>query len=544
MKLLCFILVSTVLSSSWSEAKIIVVSDQDRLVNGMARSAERALSRLPCDSTAVRFRQVLSDSGYLAAMVSCDTSGGLEVDAGKRYTLGNISTTGDTVSSISVNMPFTQSVVDDAFGRIVAGLQELGFYYAQATISSVRVESDTVHLTANVRRGPLLTVGDLLTEGLVRNSSVTVSRYLRVESGTPITAGLLAGIETRARQISFLSFESPITVVPRPGFNQADLKLRFREPSAVSLQGNAGFRPDDRNGLIWSFDGTLRDILGDGRRVRLRTERRDKNNTSLAIDYRQPIFLLGRSELQAGLRTRDYRDQFSEFAIETGLSSQVGDRSTLGSTFEWSRVDPASGLAPGYSRYLARLSFAHSAIVDTANPAAGSRVRWSVSYLHRQYRISTDSGAGRPPSVNETRSKLSAEKYQRLGLRKLIGLAAVNLMLVTTPEESPGLSELFLLGGPGTIRGYRTDQFAAIRAAIGTAELRWRGASGYLFLFSDLAYLVQPVLDGTLDEFTKVGYGAGFNLVDRDRAVMLAFAWNPDLKLTRPQLMLRVTTGL
>jgi outer membrane protein assembly factor BamA len=464
---------------------------------------------------------------------------------GEGMALGRIFITGDTSLTITANQPFTSSAMDDAIERLIAALQDQGYYYCQARAVNMSSHSDTVDVTVSLKRGPLVTIGELICEGLVRNSSHAIGRYLAIQPGAPLTTGTISRVEARARQIPYLSFEPPLTVTPRPGYNQADLRLRFREPSAVSLQGNAGYRADDHNGLVWSFEGMVRDLFGEGRRIRLRSERRDKFQNSLAIEYRQPVYWFGVSELAAELRTRDYRNQFTEFAASAGLSARLGDRSTLGSTLEWTRVDPVTGLI-GYSRYLARIDFGLSTVVDTVNPRSGNFLHWSVGYAYRQYRSTKDTAGSVQSSLNETRSQFTMGRYQPIG-PAFVGLATINLKMLTTPEDFPPVSELYFIGGPGTIRGYRSDQFSARRSVFGGVELRWRGAAGYLFGFCDAAYIVQPLTRPSgvsTDEHTKIGYGIGANLIDRDRSVMLAFAWNPEIRFSAPRLILSVATGL
>jgi hemolysin activation/secretion protein len=139
---------------------------------------------------------------------------------------------------------------------------------------------------------------------------------------------------------------------------------------------------------------------------------------------------------------------------------------------------------------------------------------------------------------------VSVEKAVPIHGPVLAAITKVELMALFTNEPTPPLSELFLLGGPGSIRGYRTDQFAAVRAAIGSLELHLRGKQGYLLVFADAGYMYSPLGEDKIDESTNCGYGTGFRLIDRDRLVEVALGWNPDLRLNRPQLILRLATGL
>lgn len=310
-----------------------------------------------------------------------------------------------------------------------------------------------------------------------------------------------------------------------------------------SASGTGGYRPDDKNGVVWSFDGKLRDLFGAGRTIRVLSARRDKDNNILSIEYSQPSFFIGRGQFDARIRSRDLRAQFSEFSISAALSTYVSDQSSLGGTISWSRVDPADSTF-GYNRYSAGTVFRSSTWSDSLNPVFGNRVQWSAEYQLRVAKSSADSVTVRRISKNESRSRLTLETAVPLHKPLWVATTRLDLMALFTDESEPPLAELFLVGGPGSIRGYRTDQFAALRAAIGSAELHLRGKQGYLFLFGDAGYLYSPLGEGKSDELTKFGYGTGFRLFDRDRMIEVALGWNPDLRLNRPQLMLKLATGL
>lgn len=531
------------LSQSVTPTVVYIAPVDDRFVTKILKSNRARFERMTVDSTGILAVSLLSDSGYLGASYQIDTAGRVEVTAGDRSILRKVAIDGDTTAEFSSTAPFTERAVTDLVQPILASFQSRGYYYASAQVSPVSINGDSVDLVATMRKGPLVTISDLKCDGLRRTSNKVVQRSLGIVSGEPMTSSKIEEIDRRARQIPFLIYLPPVEIEPQPGYNSAAVRLRFREPSMLSASGTGGYRPDDKNGVVWSFDGRLRDLFGAGRTLRLLSERRDKDNRILNIEYAQPSFLFGRGQFDALLRSRDLRSQFSEFAISAGLSTYVSDQSLLGGTVGWSRVDPADSTF-GYNKYSAGVRYDLNARYDSLSPVSGYRLSWSADYQLRVERNSVDSVTVRRISKNESRSRLTLETALPLHTPFWVATTRLDLMALFTEQSNPPLAELFLLGGPGSIRGYRTDQFGARRAAIGSTEIHLRGKQGYLFLFGDVGYLYSPLADGESDESTRFGYGAGFRLYDRDRMVEVALGWNPDLRLNRPQLILKLATGL
>jgi outer membrane protein assembly factor BamA len=473
-----------------------------------------------------------------------------DIDSADRFDSGHespfvvreIRITGDTSFTIALGRMISKSLIDKILGGVIKLLQQQGYYYCSAEVSSVSVEADSLDISATMTFGPQVMIQIIQCEGLAKTSSATVQRYVASYHGQLLTPDRLHEIKSRARQIPFLIFDSA-SITPLPGYSSASVTLHFREPASVALQGNVGYRADDKNGLLWSFDGTVRNVIGDGRELRLNSERRDRRRNLLVIDYRQPAFWLGRGEFETQVQSRDYRDQFSEFSILAGVSSYAGDGDKIGGRIGWSRTDFANS-TPEYSKYSAGVLYGASSLRDSVNPLSGYELTWSVDYQYRAYQNSGDSASVVRPSANESRARLRGGYFIAPFGPHAVSLVGLDLMAIFSDEDNLPTSELYLLGGPGSMRGYRTDQFAVRRAAVGTAELRLRGKSGYTFAFGDFGYLHQQLSDGTGDEMVKVGYGIGVRLIDQSKLVEVGLGWNPDIRLNRPQVMLRIATGL
>ncbi|RME19029.1 MAG: hypothetical protein D6800_14835, partial [Candidatus Zixiibacteriota bacterium] len=257
-----------------------------------------------------------------------------------------------------------------------------------------------------------------------------------------------------------------------------------------------------------------------------------------------PLFVIGRGELSLQLTSRDYRDAFTEFHVGGKYTTELSRHSRTSLRLDWGRVEPSVN-EPGYSRYSVAVGFAHRNVTDTLNPARGWRLSGDIAFVYRRY--SALSEAVGLQVVTETRNRLTAEYYQPVRGR-LVSHVKLTWLGYETDQNLAPLSEMYLLGGPGSLRGYRNEQFPAQRAALATFEPRWRFADGFLFGFYDAAYLNRRVLspDSTvhLSERYRDSYGFGFGLVSGARRVVVSLGWGRESAFDQPRLSIAFSSDL
>jgi outer membrane protein assembly factor BamA len=506
------------------------------------QSVEIKARRLQVSDTAATdsLRLWLQEEGYLDAQVSrkVDT---LIVVVGSRYQFDKLIVTADSSFEQKVGGYFTKTALDDAVTLLLQEYYARGYYYVRASVGSIEREGASVVAHLQVTPGPVVTVGDLKFAGLTRTKPGYIRQLLPIRSGDTLTDALIDRVEQSAGEINFAEFIPPVLARPRFGYTQVDLELRMRERQQFLFAGGAGYVNDARSGLVWDLALELPNLFGEGKQITAQSSRREKGRNLLNLSYRQPAFWLGRGDLRADLTTRDYRDNFYEFALQTGYAVSVGKGTTVGTVLGWKRVEPSDSI--GYSRYQAGMTFQRRVLDDGVNPTHGHSLKTSVVYAHRKY--SNDSASiGR--TYNDTRAALDASVYQPV-VGNLVAMLGVGFMSVETQEEFLPISELYLIGGPGTLRGFRNEQFAAQRAVLATIEPRLRFAGSYLFGFYDAAFLQRPVQEASgvsLDESYEYGFGGGLALVTPARSVSLSLGWNRDLNIEQPYLSIKIVSSL
>lgn len=486
----------------------------------------------------------LANDGYLDNRVNLDGEGVL-VTADRRYLLEKLVIVGDTGYEYSSGGFFIQAVFERAVENVLKYYYHQGYYYARANIAKVAFDDNRVQVILNINKGPSVTVSRNDYTGLKHVPPEFVSRYLPLCEGDTLREELIRQAEKTAAEIPFITFLPPVSILPEPGFDRAAVRFDFLEPGQFRFVGGGGYLPDDPTGLVWNINLTLRHLFGPGRQVAVNSERREKGRNILDITYQQPFFILGVDYAEFSLKTRDYRDQFYEFAMKTSYKTRIQPGLQAGLSLGWKRVEPATG-AGGYTRFSSGFTLERHLLDDRFNPPGGYTLDWTIGYAYRRYSSDTLREI-KTLAYNDAHTELSFNFYQLL-IKPLVMHLGLNYNGLESGETLLPLAELYFIGGPGTLRSFRNEQFAAQRAAFGTVEPRFRFQRGYLFIFYDAAYInykrTGQAKAIALEELYRWGYGLGLALSDRKRSVKLSLGWNEELKFNQPRLSIELSADL
>lgn len=511
----------------------------------LAESIERlAASTLSDNQVLDSSTTILVDAGYLDAECHIDDSI-LVVEVGERAMLSSVTFLSDTTIVIAMPVPFTKDNLNGIVTSRIEYRRNEGYYFASATVQRIERNDQMVHLVLNLNIGPQVTIGKRVIEGLVRSRPTVIEKYLPRSEGVVLTDEEVRSNERAAERIPFVTFYPPVTIVPRVGYTLADLKLSFKEIKQFHVEGTGGILSGQSSAFVWSLDFRFQNMFGSGRMVRVRSERRESGRNLLNIRYEQPLFLGGVGSWSTEVATRNYLDIFYEFSLSSSYQLDIGSKSMVGVGAAWKTVEPATA-GPGYSSFAASFSAGTSTLDKPFNPGRGLNLKTTIVFAFRRYR--DDSGSVEPErnSLNETRSRIDINYFQPLWGNFLVHLGAVYFGL-ETEELLPPISELYLVGGPGTIRGFRNEQFVVQRAALLTLEPRLRSNSNFVFSFLDFAYLnwraqssTGPV---TLEEF-EYGYGLGLGIQNPGRSVEISLGWSRRAPFDEPRLSVQLSSDI
>ena len=487
----------------------------------------------------------LSNNGYLDASVIIK-GGKLVIASGPRYIFSKLILRSDATKEILLNRTFDSLNVALATEQEMQKYRDIGYHYVSAQTEKVELIDTLVTLYVSVNLGPLVEFGEQIFSGLTRTEYQLVKKYLPENKTGTLTSDYLNEAERAAAQIPFVKFNPPVALQPRPGYTVSDVVFNFLEKTPARFDGAAGFAGQENAGAVWSLALSLNNLFGQGKEVSIISERRDPRRNILNVGYTQPFFLAGLGELNLNLATRDYRDEFYEFAVSTGIHSRINKDFVTGLELGWKSVTPELGNT-GYNRFTGQFSISRKTFASDFNPSGGLALKWGIDFSFRRYTSANLPSTLPSRTFNETRSKLKASIFQPFP-GPILAHLALNYEGLETREPLPPLSELVLIGGPGSLRGYRNEQFAAIRAAYGTLEPRIRFNGGYLLAFYDAAYLNNRIPAGvgsvTADELFRWSYGLGFGLGNRSRNLIMSLGFNPDLGFNEPRLSIDLSSDI
>ncbi|HKK20290.1 MAG TPA: BamA/TamA family outer membrane protein [candidate division Zixibacteria bacterium] len=525
-----------------------VSATQTKIVyEGRPPSTKINSSQLPADisKTEDSIEVMLGACGYLNAKVTLQDQQ-IVINAGPQFTLDTLVISGDTTYRTTPAIPFVAEQVNAYLENILDLERNKGYLYASLTVDSISKHAAGVNVIASLIRGPLMRLAGLEFSGLKRTDPTLLRKYLPVDSGAPLTQDRLDNLESEASAVPFVTFQPPARIEPLPGYTGASVKLDFVEPRQVNIEGGGGYLPGNKSVVVWNLKLDFKNPFGGGRNFNVLSEKRETRRQLLDVGYDQPIFLLGRGTLGGSVSTRDYRDQFYEFAASAGYETALSPDFTAGLKLSGRSVEPATN-EPSYSSYTAAFSIARTTLRRNLNPRSGFSGRWNIGFDFRSYSTDSLGQQQTQSSFNEVRNEINADYYRPLAQSFLIhfGLGYRGL---ETAQQLPPLSELYFVGGPGTVRGFRNEQYTAVRTGFGSVEPRYRFETGYLFLFYDGAYISNRIADSAGSVNTHVdyinGYGFGVAVVNSLRSIKLSLGWNPDIPFDQPQFSIEISSSI
>lgn len=511
-----------------------------------AKQIERlATSHLSARAQADSAEVLMVEQGYLDVTVRLE-SDSLIVTSGPRFKLARIAISGDSTFNVNGGGFFTHRNVQGRLAGLIDKVNDRGYHFASMQITHVRREGESVHLDVNLNRGPVVTVSEVRFAGLTRSNPMSIERRLPVLRGDTLTSLLMRSAEAAADELEHVVFQPPVRVQPQAGYETVALEFRFEERKQFHLEGSGGYIPDAKIGLVWTLRAAFTNLFGEGRQAWVHSERSEKGRNSLRLKYRQPMFLVGVGRLGFELSTRDYRDQFYEFQAGADYAARLatGWEGGLGLSF---KAVTSEDDRPAFVQYAARLSSAQQSLHPRYNPTGGWALSWSLTYAHRRYRQDSVTIDPEQQVFNDTRATVAMQIAPSLWGR-LVANLGLGYQGYFTDESLPPVSELYLIGGPGSLRGYRNENFLALHAVIATLEPRLRFETGYLYLFHDGAYLNNRVRrsDSSIvtDERYRYGYGIGLAVMEPGRRLRLSLGWNPEFAFDQPRLSIEFSADL
>jgi outer membrane protein assembly factor BamA len=307
-----------------------------------------------------------------------------------------------------------------------------------------------------------------------------------------------------------------------------------------------GYLPGEEEEFVYYLNLKGRNLFGRGQKAELLADQSAKNRTRFLIGYGQPLLATGFDFAYLQIGVRDFRDRFYEFAALLKYEFPVSEWFGLKGELGWKNVEPASEAARSFSVVTAGVGLDFGRIRHLRREQA-FHSQWLFNYSGRRYRPADTGNVLEQAVFNDTRNEITIESQIPLGRLPAV-YGRLLLQNVQTSEKPLPVSELFYFGGPGSLRGYRNEQFDAQRLALGNFEIRlFLSQADYLYPFIDGAYFEDYVreLDDAITkiEETRLGYGLGVVLVAGQRKLRMELAWGEGIAFDQPRIAVSLISG-
>ena len=403
---------------------------------------------------------------------------------------------------------FSRAVVDHAAASILSECENTGYPFAVVTPLALVQESGFVYPALRVAAGPKVEIGFLEFAGKPGTKPVLLERVAGFSRGS-YSSTTTAHWRQSLEQSGLVAVDSE-AIVRAPGTGPAGEPRGQSPPDAYGVRywvtgrrvniasGVAGYSPTDRR-LTGLLRISFHNLFDTGRRLEARWQSAYAR-TSYRLSYTEP-WVLGTT---VGVTVSARQETADTTSAQTNLALSASTRAAT-----WTTVS----FETGYDRFTDVLSRTTANVVwvgtgvllDSrdfpANPRSGVR----LSALTKVGNRTTDSAHSDVVTHVELGLNGILPLGRNLAWSNSVGLRTVYSTAVLTE------SELYRLGGPGTVRGYREDEFTSTRVGWFNTELRYSlDRTSSVFPFLDAG-----VYQDSLGWQVKPGYGVGTRVATR-----------------------------
>jgi outer membrane protein insertion porin family len=510
------------------------------------------------DAVARALQTAYVERGYFSATIGVETAADsaivLVVEEGEPARYGAISVRGpksvsekETLEVLGVRAGdrYDAGGLKNGFRRLLERYDEKGFPFAQVWVDSAGFDetAGTVSVSVYVIEGGAKTLGAVSFEGLERTRKDLAVKLSGLETGEPYDGGKIRDSYIRLSSSGVFDEVSYPEVRLSPDASGVEALFKVVEPkgkssasAALGYADQEGTQDRVVSGLVRvdlaNIGGTLRDL-----RFLWRNDGQGRSETRLSYDDR---FFLGR---RVGL----------------GVTlEQVG----LDTVYTWQSLGIESSVPVGRlgnglfgveaAVYGDRNTFSEGEVSNTLRLRLAAGVRFVEGHEDRGTLLdfhTRHTYARKDLNLRTGEAGGAVSQYifeARLGVtmdatRNSHGAVEIVYRGIESDESYVPLSEQFYLGGAGTVRGYRENQFHGRRIAYARSELRLgksRRENGYLFVDAGYVFEETEASDGavTTGEEYPVGYGFGLRTESRVGNIDISFGIGEELSLQQTKV--------
>lgn len=380
-----------------------------------------------------------------------------------------------------------------------------GYPFAEITIDTLTFsQARGVAFTLKFNDGSLVTIRDVESAAKIDTKQDVLRRASGLEMNTPYRQQRIDRIKKNLEKLEiFSSVGEPLIRMQSP--HDAIIAVPLEESNTTIFDAIIGFLPATSTSsgyFVGSVDVAFLNLFASARKLGFHWQRKEVASQDLWVTYHEPwIFSL---PVAMDIRIEQH-EQDSTFTRRQGT---LGASTSLGEGFTATGLLTASSTSPGSPASAITHSSEYDAgielLYDTRDDPYSARR--GVAYSSR-YTAGTKSTTTGPVAIQHV--DVFAELNMSVAAQSV---GVLSLHAATVASSALDAGDLLRVGGVGSIRGYRDQQFYSTRLAWGTVEFHQLiGRRSFLFAFSDAGYVVRSatVDQPTAQQDLLLGYGVG-----------------------------------
>jgi len=425
---------------------------------------------------------------------------------------------------------FNEAELEEDIASVIQAYENSGYPFCRLQIQGLEFHDespDTRRLDIALRldEGPRVQIDEIQVGGNTATKSNVIVRETRLRHGELFDQRKVAKIRPRLTRLGyFASVQEPRVFVDEN--SRGGLLIEVKEGNSNRLDGVLGYNPPPpgkRGGSITGLlDLSFNNLVGTGRRLNARWERRGTATQELRLRYEEPWLLGFPVNIGLGFQQLIQDTTYIKRHWFVDASFPLTENLNAIGQFSQEQINPDSlGSAlfgiPASRTLLASFGVELDTRDDAINPRTGLRYRTTFSVGRKritapQERLAAQGLRGR---VDTKRALIDGEVVIPLGGPQVLDVGFHGAQ-VTSNEPFIPITEQFRFGGTRTVRGYREDELRGSRVGWANVEFRYlMGRRSRAFLFLDTGYYFRKEPPGGKVEGLKVGYGFGFRVETR-----------------------------
>lgn len=429
--------------------------------------------------------------------------------------------------------------IEKTFEKVLSDLENSGSPFAKIGVQSVIFINDTINnkqladINLSINKEVTGHIDRVEIKGNKKTSDNVITRAIGFNKGELYSQKKIDEIPAKLNRLRFFEPVKPASFFISSK-KEGILSIEVKEKETNSFDGVIGYMPGDgkQDGFLTGLvNVSLRNLFGTGRGFAVRWQKPERLSQELELKYLEPWLIGFPLNFNFGFYQKKQDSTYIQKKYDFSLEYLTTDELSASALIGFESVIPIDNGGDNFTVYNSSLVTSGVSIkIDTRDDPYSPQ---KGIYFLNTYTYSRKKINGPDKFLTSTverdivlqRIKVDLNFYISTFSRQVAALSVHGRELQGKAFE---ISDLYLLGGTNSLRGYIENQFSGSRIIWSNLEYRFLlSQRSYAFLFFDTGYYqrkAEPEKNILELSGYKSGYGLGLNLETGLGVMTVSFA--------------------